>query len=61
MYIFRFLHFGDFNNSLSVQLLGGNNINVGRGDIMLNFLWLLIFYSGIVDKEFSSRLTDFVH
>ena len=28
--VLRFLHFGDFNNSLSVQLLGGNNIE-GRG------------------------------
>ena len=45
--VLRFLHFGDFNNSLSVQLLGGNNIE-GRGDIMVNFLWLLIFYLHIL-------------
>ena len=41
--VLRFLNFGDFNNSLSVQLLEGNNIE-GRGDILVNFLWLLIFY-----------------
>ena len=42
-----FLYFGDFNNSLSVKLFGGNNIE-GRGDILVNFLWLLIFYLHIL-------------
>ena len=41
--VFRFLHFVDFNNSLSVQLLGGNNIE-GKEDILVNFSWLRIFY-----------------
>ena len=45
--VFRFLHFGDFNNSLSVKLFGGNNIE-GRGDILVNFFWLLIFYLHIL-------------
>ena len=45
--VLRFLNFGDFNNSLPVQLLGGNNIE-GRGDILVNFLWLLIFYLNIL-------------
>ena len=40
--VLRFLHFGDFNNSLLVQLLGGSNIE-GRGDILVNFSWLWIF------------------
>ena len=43
----RFMHFGDFNNSQSVQLLGGNNID-GRGGILLYFLWFLIFYLHIL-------------
>ena len=30
-------------NSLSVQILGENNILAGIGDILLNFLWILIF------------------
>ena len=30
-------------NFLSVQFLGENNILAGIGDILLNFLWILIF------------------
>ena len=41
--VLRFLHFGDFNKSLSVQLLGGNNTEC-RGDILVNFSWPWIFY-----------------
>ena len=36
VYILRFLNFGDFNNPLSIQLLGGYNIIVGREDILPN-------------------------
>ena len=45
--LLTFLHFGDFKNSLFVQLLGGSNIE-GRGDILVNSSWLWIFYLPIL-------------
>ena len=41
-FLFGFLNFGDFDNSLSVQLLGEGDIIAGIGDILFNLLWLLI-------------------
>ena len=58
--VLRFLHFGDFNNSLSVQLLGGNNIE-GRGDILVNFsLWnWAIFHLHYVGPICIDHITSF--
>ena len=39
-----------WNKSLSVQLLGENNIILGIGDILLNFLWFLIFLFTVFDN-----------